>query len=230
MKLQIAIFLFIIITACNPDKAAKGLDANAQNGSSTNVPVEQINVKQEETTETDQRRSWQKPELVLQKLGDLKGSVVADIGAGTGYFSFRLMRRAKKVIAVDIDPLMLKFIDALKETLSKDLQTKLETRLATPDSPNLTAEEVDMILIVNTFAYIENGLDYLKNLKAHLKPGGKIAILDFKMKRMDINAPPFSERILLHEVEELMYQAGLTNISTDDTTLDYQYIIIGEIE
>jgi len=73
----------------------------AQNSSDTqNLPEDK----------SDNRKEWQKPELVMQILGNLDGQVIADLGAGTGYFSFRLMRKAKHVIAIDIDPIMLKMI------------------------------------------------------------------------------------------------------------------------
>ncbi len=53
--------------------------------------------------ENPARAEWQKPEWVIEQLGDLTGKTVADIGAGTGYFAFRIARKAKKVIAIDID-------------------------------------------------------------------------------------------------------------------------------
>jgi len=55
-----------------------------------------------------------------------------------------------------------------------------------------------------------------------------LVILDFKMKRMDIEVPPFENRVLLHTLEEELYSAGYENIRTDDTSLEYQYFVFAE--
>ncbi|RMF57468.1 MAG: class I SAM-dependent methyltransferase, partial [Calditrichaeota bacterium] len=77
------------------------------------------------------REEWQKPDWVIEQLGDLQDKVVADIGAGTGYFSFRIAKKAQKVIAIDIDERFLNYI----EEKNKTLQLPVETRLVEPDDP-----------------------------------------------------------------------------------------------
>ena len=171
------------------------------------------------------RAIWQKPGLVIEKLGDISDKTIADIGAGTGYFSLRLSRKAKKVIAIEIEPTLIKYIDSSKVSLPDSLKDRLETRLALPENPKLTTDEVDIILIINTIAYIEDLPKYLNTLKKGLKKGGKVMIIDYKMKRLPINAPPKSERIYLDKVEDMMVDAGYEVIQTDDTSLDFQYII-----
>lgn len=195
----------------------------------TNPQVNQPQSKLEQKIDRDNRKLWQKPDLVLSILGDLKGKTVADIGAGTGYFSFRLVRRAEKVIAIDIDTMMIKFIEALRSSLNEENQSKIETRLASSDHPNLQSQETDVILIVNTIAYISNRQSYIENLKSYLKPGGKIVIVDFKMKRLPIDAPITDYRIPLHIIEEDFYKLGFKNIETDDTSLEHQWIITASL-
>lgn len=171
------------------------------------------------------RAIWQKPSLVIEKLGDISDKTIADIGAGTGYFSLRLSSRAKKVIAIEIEPALIKYIDSSKVNLPDTVQSRLETRLALPDDPKLKKDEVDIILIINTVAYIQDLPKYLTTLKTGLKKGGKIMIIDYKMKRLPINAPPKNERIYLDSLEDMMLEAGYEVIQTDDTSLDFQYII-----
>jgi ubiquinone/menaquinone biosynthesis C-methylase UbiE len=171
------------------------------------------------------RSIWQKPGLVIEKMGDVSDKVVADIGAGTGYFSFRLANKVKKVIAVEIEPDMLAYIDSIKVKMPEDQQKKIETRLASPTDPSLTEDEVDIIVIINTIAYIPKLPVYLQTLKKGLKPGGSLMIIDYKMKRLPINAPPKTERIYLDKLEDMLLEAGYTILETDDTSLDYQYII-----
>jgi ubiquinone/menaquinone biosynthesis C-methylase UbiE len=171
------------------------------------------------------REVWQKPDLIINKLGNLSDKIVADIGAGTGYFSFRFALKAKKVIAVDIDTSALSFIEKNRKKLPQEYQEKLETRIAKVHDPNLGNEEVDIILIINTIAYINDIPAYLQNIRKALKKNGEIMIVDYKMKKLPINAPPKKERIYLDKVEEMLESAGFTKIVTDDTSLDYQYII-----
>lgn len=171
------------------------------------------------------RAIWQKPGLVIEKLGDVSDKTIADIGAGTGYFSFKLAYKAKKVIAVEIEPELLRYIDSSKVKLPVDKRNRIETRLAKPDDPNLKPEEADIILIINTIAYIKDIPNYLQTLKKGLKKDGQIMVIDYKMKMLPINAPPKSERIYLDKLEEMFIAAGYKIIKTDDTSLDYQYII-----
>lgn len=172
------------------------------------------------------RAIWQKPGLVIEKLGDLSEKVIADLGAGTGYFSFKLALKAKKVIAIEIEPELLAYIDSTKIKLPVDKRDKIETRLAKNDNPNLKPEEADIILIINTIAYIKGLPLYLKSLMKGLKKDGQLMIIDYKMKRLPINAPPKSERIYLDKLEDMLISAGYKILDTDDTSLDYQYIII----
>jgi len=177
------------------------------------------------------RVAWQKPDLILDKIGqDLAGKVVADIGAGpTGFFSLKLAREGARVIAIDIDPAALSYIEKEKAKLDSAQKSLIQTRLARVDNPRLQKEEIDAILIVNTVAYLGNKQTYLANLKNNLKPGGRIVIVDFKMKRLPEQiAPPKSERIYVDVVEEYLYRAGYKNIQVDDQSLAYQYIITAE--
>lgn len=212
----------LLLISCK-DTGSK-MDQSIENG------VEQ---KQEEIITIDKdenknREKWQKPETVVRLMGDLTGKTVADIGAGTGYFTFRIAMKADKVIAIDIEKDYLDVLDNLKEKLPLDIQTKIETRLAKEDDPLLKQQEVDLIVIINTFSFIDNKLKYLEKLKNDLKPGGKIFIVDFKMKNLPIDAPDKKDRLPVNKLENLLEKSGFHNIQTDDTTLDFQYIIIAE--
>ena len=171
---------------------------------------------------------WQKPEMVIELLGDVRNKTVADIGAGTGFFALRLAPEAGKVIAVDIDSRFTEYLDSVKVfELPENMQDRLETRLAEPADPRLSPNEADVVMIVNTYMYIYNRVPYLKNLRKALKPGGRLLIIDFKKKRTPIG-PPSEIRIPLYKVEEELYEAGYQNIQTNDTALDYQYILMAE--
>ncbi len=178
------------------------------------------------------RGIWQKPNVVINKLGNLEGKVVADIGAGPyGYFTLRIAHQtpAKKILALDIDLEAIKFIEGAKILLAENIRNRIETRLVLPDDPKLNPEEADVVLIVNTYTYIEDNVNYLKNLKRGIAKGGKIVIIDFK-KRYTPVGPPIINRVALGEVEQDLMGAGYKNIESDDKTLDYQYIITAYVD
>ena len=186
-------------------------------------------VQKEETPlvnqfEPEDRVIWQKPELVIRKLGDIKGKTIVDIGAGTGYFTFRLARSGAKVIAVDIDPQAIEWMENQKERYSEEIKNNVDIRLASFSDPNLNNQEADVALMVNTYIYIENRITYLKNLQRGLKKGAKLVIVDFKKKTTAIG-PELSQRISLLDVENELTEAGFTILNEDDTSLEYQYFV-----
>lgn len=224
----------LMLVSCQPQSTADTPSGNDNlSKDSSNPPPTNKEAKKttegvsEDYTNTD-RVIWQKPDLVLGQLGNLEGKTVADIGAGTGFFAIRMAQKAKKVIAIDIDPRFTAYLDSIKVLeLPEALQSRLETRLGAPNDPKLAPNEADAVVIVNTFMYIRNQVEYLATLKKGLKPGGKVLIVDFKKKRTPVGPPP-AIRSDLYSVEEALYQAGYKRIVANDTALDYQYIIIGE--
>lgn len=177
-----------------------------------------------ETYHTD-RAIWQKPELVLNTLGDVHDKVIADIGAGTGYFSFRLLPMTQKVIAVDIDPQAIQYLDSIASLIPEKFKSRFETRLATASDPKLMDGEVDIALLVNTYLYINDRVDYLSRLRSKLTDHGKVLIIDYKKKRIPIG-PEAAMRIPLYQVEAEITKAGYTIVQSDDQSLSYQYILV----
>jgi ubiquinone/menaquinone biosynthesis C-methylase UbiE len=124
------------------------------------------------------RDAWQMPDKVIATLGLKPGLKVADIGAGTGYFTIRLAKSGAKpvVFASDIEASMLAHIT--KRAAAGHL-ANVKTAQASAESPNLP-EAMDLILIVNTIHHIPNRKAYFTKLAASLKPGGRLAIVDWK--------------------------------------------------
>ncbi|MFK7932178.1 MAG: class I SAM-dependent methyltransferase [Saprospiraceae bacterium] len=181
-----------------------------------------------ETYESTNRGIWQKPDLILETLGDLSDKVVADIGAGTGYLTLRTVPKAKKVIAIDIDPRFVNYLDSVRVNgLDSIYRDRLEPRLARPDNPNLQPQEVDVVTIVNTYMYIENRVEYLKTLQNGMAEDGRLLIIDFKKKNTSIG-PPSDIRIPLYQVERELKEAGFSNVRTNDAALNYQYLVMGK--
>ncbi len=175
--------------------------------------------------ESKERGIWQKPELVISMLGDLGDKTVADIGAGTGYFTFRLVPKAKKVIGIDIDQRFIRFLDSVNVRLPIQYRERFESRLAKPNDPLLKAGEADAVVMVNTYGYIQNRIQYLKTLSKGMSPGAKLLIIDFKKNNLPIG-PPEEYKVALGQAEKELITSGFAIEKIDKDALDYQYIIL----
>ncbi|MEM1327576.1 MAG: class I SAM-dependent methyltransferase [Bacteroidota bacterium] len=177
-----------------------------------------------DTYTNDGRYLWQKPETVVNLFGDLSNKTVADIGAGYGFFTFLLAETANKVIAIDISDEVTTY---LKKNRPEGLEDKIEVRLVSPSSPQLKSNEADAVLLVNTYMYLDDRIDYLQKIHKGSAEGAKILITDFKKKQTSAG-PATSVRVPLYRVEAELAQAGFRVIMTDDTSLEYQYIVLAE--
>ena len=174
--------------------------------------------------ESGARVIWQKPELVINILGDLGSKTIADIGAGTGYFAFRLAAAGGTVIGIDIDPRAISFMNTEKERYPPDVQQRFSTRLAATGSANLNKEEVDVVLMVNTYIYLADRVTYLTDLKKGMKEKGQLIIIDFKKKETTIG-PALEDRLSILQVQQELSQAGYNILSVDENTFEYQYLV-----
>lgn len=152
------------------------------------------------------RTSWQKPTAVMASLQLDKGDTVADIGAGGGYFTFRLSDEVGptgKVYAVDVDDDM---IAHLKEQVAAQKRENIEIVRARYDDPMLPDGSCDLIFTSNTYHHIADPVEYFRNAKKYLKPGGRVAILDLN----DTSWFPylFGHYTSPDEVEKGMAEAG----------------------
>ena len=129
------------------------------------------------------RDLWQKPEEVIGALRIQPGQVVADLGSGSGYFTFRLARVVGpdgKVYAVDVDEGMNQYITA--QTRERGL-ANIDVILAKPDDPLLPPSGVHMIFSANTYHFLENRTAYFANASKYLRPGGRVVIIDFSSRQ-----------------------------------------------
>lgn len=175
-----------------------------------------------------ERLVWQKPGVVIEAMGDIREKVIADIGAGEGFFATRLAPYADRVIAIEINDSIISQLETVRKLeLPKDLQVRLEPRLAMEDDPRLDKSEVDIILLVNTFMYIEEQVEYLKKLYPALRSDGRIVIVDWKRRNTDLG-PKKEKRVALGKLEDMLVAAGFHLVSSDDVSLEYQYIVVAD--
>lgn len=172
--------------------------------------------------EDPERTTWQKPELVIAKLGSIDGKKVADIGAGTGYFSRRMAQKGAYVLALDVDEKLLDYIN----THSED-SLDIVTRKVPFDSPQLDSAEVDAVIVVDTYHHIENRYEYFRDVWRGMEAGGQLMVVDFKKKKTP-HGPPVDMRLEGFKVMKELQKAGFVKVVIDIKTLDYQYIILAK--
>ena len=167
------------------------------------------------------RDAWQKPDEILDALHPGKTDRVADLGAGTGYFSARIARLVPegRLFAVDIEPDMLRY---LRERARHENLSVLVPILASAESANLP-EPVDLVLVVDTYHHIDHRIAYFSRLKASLRPNGRLAIVDFKVDSPE--GPPPEHRIPPEQVTAELEAAGYTLVATH-LFLPRQYFLV----
>lgn len=168
------------------------------------------------------RDAWQQPERVLAALELHPKMIVADIGAGTGYFAVRIARAVPdgQVIATDIEPDMVRY---MTERAAREGLTNLRAVRTPPDSPQLAAESVDRILVVDVWHHLDDRVAYARALALALRPGGKLAIVDFKLD--STHGPPPKHRLSPDQILAELRSAGLA-AALSVTVLPEQYIVI----
>jgi ubiquinone/menaquinone biosynthesis C-methylase UbiE len=173
--------------------------------------------------EDPEREAYQKPHQVMEALAVKKGEVIADIGAGSGYFTVRLSHHVGptgRVYAVDISPEMIRH---LHQRVRDMRLLNVSPILARADDP-LLPEPVDRFLIVNVWHHIENQADYLALMRRHLKPGGQVVMIDFHKRDLPVG-PPAGMKIAREDLLKQMQAHGF-QLDREHTFLPYQYFLV----
>jgi predicted methyltransferase len=169
------------------------------------------------------RDAWQKPHEVIAALKLAPDAKVADIGAGTGYFAVRLahMLPQGRVYAVDSERGM---VEHLAKRAKEAGIINLSAVQAEPGSARLP-EAVDLALLVDVYHHIESREDYFRRLAESLKPGGRVAVVDFNA--VSKIGPPPKERLAPAQVETEMKAAGFRRVAAHDF-LPNQFFLVFE--
>jgi predicted methyltransferase len=170
------------------------------------------------------REIWQKPEVIMDDLGIFDGSTVADLGAGGGWFTVRLARRVGptgRVYAEDIQPEM---IETMNRRIQRESLKNVQVVLGTAVDPRLPRGAIDAVLIVGTYSEIENPVALLRNVRATLRPNGRIGVVDFRSDGLG-PGPPLEDRpdpaVVIKDAEA----AGL-RLMKRDTPLPFQFLLV----
>jgi predicted methyltransferase len=169
------------------------------------------------------RDAWQKPHEVIQALKLKPDAVVADIGAGTGYFAVRFAHMVPqgRVFGVDTEPDMVKY---LGERAKREGLKNLMAVAAEPGNPRLP-EKADLVILVDVYHHVDKRERYFRALQNSLKPGGRVAVIDFRMDSPEGPSPKM--RIAPERVTTEMQSAGY-KLAHEHTFLPNQYFLVFE--
>lgn len=174
--------------------------------------------------EDPQRDAYQKPHEVLTALSLKPGEVIADIGAGSGYFTFPIAHHLGpegKVYAVDVSPDMILHLNRRIRDLKT---TNVVSVLADPDDPLLPEQSVNRFFICDVWHHVENPSKYLGMIKKVLKPGGQVIMIDFQKKELPFG-PPMEMKIAREDLIKQMESNGF-RLAKEHSFLPYQYFLV----
>jgi predicted methyltransferase len=170
------------------------------------------------------RDEWQQPDRIMDALGIYDGNRVADVGAGGGWFTIRLARRVGpngRVYAEDVQELM---VESIKNAAEREGLSNVETILGSDRDPRLP-DNLDAVLMVGIYVYLEDPVAILRNIAASLAPTGRLGIVEYKKDGAGGPGPELDERIDPEEVIRDAAAAGL-ELRSHETFLRYQYLLV----
>jgi precorrin-6B methylase 2 len=171
-----------------------------------------------------ERQSEERPTMVIDALGLRGGEVVADLGAGSGYFSFRIAPKvgnAGKVLAVDVQDEML---ETIRTRLVAQRVTNVEAVKASETDPHLPANSVDIVLMVDVYHELSYPFEVMTKVREALKPDGRVVFVEY---RKEDPVVPIKQvhKMSVEQLEKEMQVIGLAHVQTLET-LPSQHIVI----
>ena len=174
--------------------------------------------------ERSERELEEEPDKALDALGSLSGLTVADLGAGSGYFTVRLAARTGamgRVYATDLQPEMLKL---LASRLARENIRNVTLVQGAVDDPKLAPASVDLVLMVDVYHEFSEPQKMLRGIRAALKPGGRLVLLEYRKEDPDVPIR-FEHKMSVAEAKMELEAEGFT-LAKVDSRLPRQHILI----
>jgi len=173
-----------------------------------------------------QREDEERPATVIEALGLVGGEVVADLGAGSGYFTFRIapkVGKAGKVLAVEIQDEM---IETLRQRATAQKVTNVEVVKGSESDPNLPVNGVDLVLMVDVYHELAYPFEVMTKVRKALKAGGRVVFVEYRKEDPQVRIKEV-HKMSVAQLEKEMKAIGLTRLRTVET-LPLQHIVVFE--
>jgi ubiquinone/menaquinone biosynthesis C-methylase UbiE len=178
--------------------------------------------------ERTERETQEQPQLAIDALEIKPGQTIADLGAGSGYYSFRiapLVGPAGKVLAIDIEPAML---DAIAQRARREHIGNVATVRSSAQDPNLAPGSVDLLFMVDVYHELAYPYEMLTKVRTALKPRGRVALIEYRAEDPDVLIKPL-HKMSERQVRREMQAAGFKHVRTV-RTLPLQHLILFEAD
>jgi ubiquinone/menaquinone biosynthesis C-methylase UbiE len=178
--------------------------------------------------ERPERAGEEQPQLAIDALGIEPGQTVADLGAGSGYYSFRiapLVGRSGKVLAIDIEPQML---EAIAQRAQREHVSNVATVRSSAQDPNLAPGSVDLLFMVDVYHELEYPYEMMTKVRTALKRGGRVALIEYRAEDPEVAIKPL-HKMTERQVRREMQAAGFKHVKTV-RTLPLQHLIVFEAD
>jgi len=175
--------------------------------------------------ERGERETEEAPSLAIEALELHAGSIIADIGAGSGYYTFRIAPTIPdgKVIAVDIQPEMLDFLEQREDELGL---TNVEAHLGSVKDVQLSANSIDAALFVDAYHEFSHPHEMMTSIVKALRPGGRVYLLEYRAEDESVPIKPLHKMSEEQSIKEMKY-VGLQHLKTLDH-LPWQHFMVFE--
>ncbi len=172
----------------------------------------------------EERETEEAPSRALQIIGVVEGSTVADVGAGSGYFTERLARLvgpSGRVFATDIQQGML---DLAARRLQRQGLQNVTLILSEPANPRLVGASVDMVLMVDVYHELGDPMTVLRHLREALKPTGRLVLIEYKGEDPTIPILPSHKMTVAQAKLEVEHEGFV--LAKVDSNLPRQHVLI----
>jgi ubiquinone/menaquinone biosynthesis C-methylase UbiE len=169
------------------------------------------------------RAAWQKPDEVVKALALQGNETVFDLGAGSGYFSFKLAQAVPrgKVVAADLEPEMIRHIH--HKAMSEGV-TNLIPVIIKADDPQVPGD-ADYVFVCDVLHHVQDRAGWLKKLTSEMKPGARLVLIEFKEGKLP-EGPPEAVKLTKKQLLELVSQAGLALETEKSDVVPYQVFLV----
>lgn len=221
---SLALSLLLVVAGCGaPGARSVAHDASATHGPNRDPHGDQDVGAYIAKLESADRLADLQVDLVVAKLELPEDAEIADLGCGPGVFAIAFAKAAPQgvVYACDLEPRQL---DAVRARIALERATNVVPVLASPADPHLPPRRLDVVFLGDTYHHLRERVDYMRRLQAALKPGGRLAILEYKPGPLPVGPPP-EHKLDAGVLERELAEAGWRKVASFDTHAHHDFSV-----